>query len=102
MQRSTLPMDVDCVGVDVGSINVEEHLYGLGEALGFQAIPDPFHVQCNTVTADLPSCQPLTPAGTSGDRFSTVISSYSTLSHVHAICSPQCVDHHLQWLKKPF
>ena len=56
MQRSTLPMDVDCVGVDVATINVEEHLYGLGQALGFQAIPYPFQVQCNTVTADSPSC----------------------------------------------
>ena len=36
MQRSTLPMDVDCVGVDVGTINVKEHLYGLGQALGFR------------------------------------------------------------------
>ena len=85
-------MDVDCVGVDVGNINVIEHLYGPGEALGFQAIPDPFHVQCNTVTADSPSCQPLTPPGTSGDRVSAVSSS-STLSRVHVICSPQRVDH---------
>ena len=62
MQRSTLPMDVDCVGVDVGNINVEEHLYGPGEALGLQAISNPFHVQCNTFTADSPSCQPSNPS----------------------------------------
>ena len=86
-------MDVDYVGVDVDTVNVEEHSYGLGQALGFQVMPDPFQVQYITIPVGSPFCQPPTSANTSGDGVSTVISSSSILSGMHEISLAQCMEH---------